>query len=634
MDTPTSFLVSKGKRLRSFLQTAVAAFAPALFGSCAAVSAQTPTIVSTTPTQNELNVLVSSIIAVKFDVDMDTTTINNSTFVVNARATGLHQGAISYDSQSQVVTFDPASDFNVGEVVTVVLTTEIRSSQGVSLDRSYSWSFVTVVHGGSGTFVFDSAYPSADGPRSVFAADLDGDSDLDLASSNDDDSVDVFLNNGDGTFVPYPVCQVGDGAFSIFGADLDSDGDLDLTTADAYSDSVSVLLNNGDGTFAPIATYPVGYGPHSIFAADLDGDGDFDLATANYFTDSCSVVYSRGDGTFAGYRDYSDSSWLTSVHVADLDNDGDLDLATAHTWPNIVSVLFNNGNGTFALDSVYPIDGDSWSIVAADFDGDGDVDLASGTRIDTLDIGGVSVGLNNGDGTFAPFVDYVADLEPKSIFAADLDADGDLDLVTANPSSDDISVFLNSGDGTFVVDSAYPVGDATLAVCAADLDGDGDLDLATADLWSDRISVLLNQPGFTCIDTDGDGYGNPGYPANECPDDNCPAVYNPAQEDTDSDSVGDSCDNCVGVYNPGQEDANEDGVGDACCCLDRGNVDGEGGINIADLTYLVSYLFFGGPLPPCPEEGNADGSSAINVADLTYLVEYLFGGADPPPPCP
>ncbi len=193
----------------------------------------------------------------------------------------------------------------------------------------------------------------------------------------------------------------------------------------------------------------------------------------------------------------------------------------------------------------------------------------------------------------------------------------------------------------------------------------------------------------TCTDTDGDGYGNPGFPANtcaldNCPDtanpdqansdgdslgdvcDNCPSVNNPLQEDADLDGIGDSCDNCTDTdgdgfgnpgfpantcpddncpyaYNPGQEDSDGDGIGDACdsgCCVDpiRGNVDGDGAenVNVADLTYLVNYLFNSGPPPPCPEEGNVDGDvgESINIADLTYLVAYLFRGGPAPPACP
>lgn len=75
------------------------------------------------------------------------------------------------------------------------------------------------------------------------------------------------------------------------------------------------------------------------------------------------------------------------------------------------------------------------------------------------------------------------------------------------------------------------------------------------------------------------------------------------------------------------------------CCLHRGDVDHSGGadpINIADLTYLVDFLFTGGPEPPCPEEGDIDasgGAAPINVADVTYLVHFLFLGGGSPPSC-
>ncbi|MBU8933977.1 MAG: PKD domain-containing protein [candidate division Zixibacteria bacterium] len=77
------------------------------------------------------------------------------------------------------------------------------------------------------------------------------------------------------------------------------------------------------------------------------------------------------------------------------------------------------------------------------------------------------------------------------------------------------------------------------------------------------------------------------------------------------------------------------------CCEVRGNVDdlmeGEGPINIGDLTYLVGYLFTGGPPPPCEDAANVDALSdsggPIDVADLTYLVAYLFTGGPPPPDC-
>ncbi len=193
----------------------------------------------------------------------------------------------------------------------------------------------------------------------------------------------------------------------------------------------------------------------------------------------------------------------------------------------------------------------------------------------------------------------------------------------------------------------------------------------------------------TCTDPDGDGFGDPGFPVNTCPEDNCPSVYNPAQEDTDLDGLGDSCDICPAVFNPAQEDFDADGIGDSCdtctdgdgdgfgdpgfpantCALDncplvynpdqadadsngvgdlcdagccqnpiRGNIDYDFAdeIDISDLVYFVSYIFQGGPEPPCVEEANVDGDQAesIDIADLVYLVDYMFNSGPAPADCP
>jgi len=61
------------------------------------------------------------------------------------------------------------------------------------------------------------------------------------------------------------------------------------------------------------------------------------------------------------------------------------------------------------------------------------------------------------------------------------------------------------------------------------------------------------------------------------------------------------------------------------------NADDEGP-NVADLSYLVEYLFFDGTPPPILEAANVDGEGGVNVADLTYLVDYLFF-AGPEPIC-
>lgn len=68
-------------------------------------------------------------------------------------------------------------------------------------------------------------------------------------------------------------------------------------------------------------------------------------------------------------------------------------------------------------------------------------------------------------------------------------------------------------------------------------------------------------------------------------------------------------------------------------CNIRGDVDHSYGIDVGDLTYLVAYLFQGGPPPILYKEADVDGSGYIDVGDLTYLVAYLFQGGPEPPPC-
>jgi len=82
-----------------------------------------------------------------------------------------------------------------------------------------------------------------------------------------------------------------------------------------------------------------------------------------------------------------------------------------------------------------------------------------------------------------------------------------------------------------------------------------------------------------------------------------------------------------------------------CCNHDgiRGDVDGDGGITVGDVVWLVDYVFFGGPPPVCEDEplgtgnypeGDADGDGSVTVGDVVWLVDYVFFGGPAPMPCP
>jgi hypothetical protein len=62
----------------------------------------------------------------------------------------------------------------------------------------------------------------------------------------------------------------------------------------------------------------------------------------------------------------------------------------------------------------------------------------------------------------------------------------------------------------------------------------------------------------------------------------------------------------------------------------RGDANGDGTIDIADVVYLINYLFTGGPAPDPLWVGDANCDGAVDIADVVYLINYLFAGGDPP----
>jgi len=73
-----------------------------------------------------------------------------------------------------------------------------------------------------------------------------------------------------------------------------------------------------------------------------------------------------------------------------------------------------------------------------------------------------------------------------------------------------------------------------------------------------------------------------------------------------------------------------------CCLGMRGNIDysASDDPDIADLVYLVDYMFGGGPMPPCFEEADLTGDETIDVSDLIYVVDFMFAGGLAPGECP
>ena len=295
----------------------------------------------------------------------------------------------------------------------------------------------------------------------------------------------------------------GSGPDSVAVADVNGDGKLDLivanfcdevsncTCTDSACDygSVGVLLGNGDGTFQAAVTYlSGGYFTQSVAVADVNGDGKPDILVVNDCTSAINCAYTVGNGSVAVLLGNGDGTFQTAVAydsggqfpngvlVTDLNKDGKPDLVVSNFSGGIngfgeLGVLLGNGDGTFQPAVIYnsAYSYNLMSIAVADVDGDGNLDLlvANECADAACASGAVGVLLGNGDGTFQPGVSYPSGgYYTRSIAVADLNGNGKLDLVVANmciassncSNNGTVSVLFGNGDGSFQAPINYPAG--------------------------------------------------------------------------------------------------------------------------------------------------------------------------------
>ena len=337
----------------------------------------------------------------------------------------------------------------------------------------------------------------------VYAADLDADGDMDaVVSSLSGSTLSWFENtDGDGTFILKQATYAYKANF-VMAADMDNDNDLDLIWS-SHTEGEMKWIKNTDGLGTLGMTYNIESNVTRIpgfFPADIDGDGALDIVAAHTLESSHGVSWYKnisGNDNF-GPRTLISSAvaYVTSVYAGDIDGDGDMDVVSSSATDDKIAWYENlDGLGTFSAQQVLTLTADSaMEVRLADLDGDADLDVVFGSNDDSK-IGWFENldGLGNFSGEIF-IASHSGDI--RDIHFSDMDADGDLDFLTATNIDDNIKLFKNTdGAGTFASTILTKHIDGGRVIVAEDLDGDGDKDIINASYWDDKISWFENLDG-------------------------------------------------------------------------------------------------------------------------------------------
>ena len=411
------------------------------------------------------------------------------------------------DTQVERLNVIKLADFD-GDQDLDILTAEVELSNGINVIAWYENI------DGLGTFDDKQIVTTQiDNPSSLYITDIDNDGDLDvLSSSIGDGKIAWYENmNGQGVFGAQQIIATASiggttSYIEILASDLDGDSDNDvLFAANGSPDEVIYWLENtnAQGAFgSPQVVLDVFGGMYNINSADLDNDGDIDLYGDNTFD---GVLYLKNDGlgnfTYEQNFPTSYDDYFGFSQAFDVDADNDLDIVAFVKNDNNTNegafIWFENtdSQGTFGTEQILREVNfiyNNFRFNHADFDGDGYQDIVC------LNIDGYELSWNkneSGIGAFGVSQNIINDLRGlRDVLSADLDGDGDQDVVFASLDYDKIAWYDNmDGMANFEPQQIISAtGNGYISIIAHDLDGDNDIDLIAASTLDDKIVWFEN----------------------------------------------------------------------------------------------------------------------------------------------
>lgn len=201
----------------------------------------------------------------------------------------------------------------------------------------------------TGTFGVSTNFAVGSFPYSLTSGDFNNDGNKDIAVAKGTPitgSVSVLFGNGAGSFGAPVDYIAGFKPRSVKAADFNGDGNLDLAIANYDSNNISILLGSTTGTFATAVNYNVISNPTSLVCEDIDGDTKIDLAVTN--SNIVSVLKGNGLGTFIGGVNFTIPGGNALRLIAgNFNNDTKIDLAVSQY--NGMAVFLNTSVCTASI---------------------------------------------------------------------------------------------------------------------------------------------------------------------------------------------------------------------------------------------------------------------------------------------
>jgi hypothetical protein len=396
-------------------------------------------------------------------------------------------------------------DFAVGDQPVGIIAADIDGDSYIDLivaNRNTNGSGdLTQMKGfGDGTFKKVGSVIAGTQPIGAALRDVNGDGALDIVTANRTSrNVTVNFGNGMGSFGARISTSVSANPLSLAVGDWNGDGRLDIATLN--DDNVSTMVGDGAGHFTTLRQFAVPVGGKQIVSADFNIDGKADLAIVNNFNNNVQIFRGDGTGVFSLSNTLATNFGPAQMAVADLNADGRLDIVVSNNGADNLSIFLATAQGGFGNPSTISSGYGPRAILVGDVSGDGKADLVV-TQSKISQVGEVAVLNGTGTGTFGAPAVFNGGPVPNSAAVADFNRDGRLDVATANLTGNTVSILQNAGAGAFINAGkvTLPVGSFPHAVVMADFNKDGKVDFASANEQNNNVSIGSGD-GTTCTFT-------------------------------------------------------------------------------------------------------------------------------------